>query len=384
VTKPRDRSLRQRTREELFELIRARGEVTRAELASVTGFSRSTINQSIGRLFADGRITEVDSTGTGPGSGRGRPATRLRAVASGAGVAGIDFGHSHVHVAVADALGSTIGSEAVSLDVDMRATDAIDIAATLLAELCAAHSIGELARVVAGIPGPLDQATGLVRSPTILSGWVGLAPASELQERIGIPVHVENDALLGAYGELHRGAGRGYDNFLYVKVSHGLGAGVVIGGELYRGGTGLAGEIGHTMLPGHSELCRCGNKGCLETVVSVQTVRDQIAHTRPGTDPRSIDLTRVDDASGARILDTAGRTLGRVLADLSNLLNPQALIIGGELGSADGPLIDGVRASINLHAQPATADAMDILPAALGTRAELTGALQLAALWAAR
>lgn len=326
----------------------------------------------------------VDGTGTGSGSGRGRPATRLRAVASGAGVAGIDFGHSHVHVAVADALGSTIGSEAVSLDVDMHATDAIDIAATLLAELCAAHSVGELSRVVAGIPGPLDQATGLVRSSTILSGWVGLAPARELQERIGIPVHVENDALLGAYGELHRGAGRGYDNFLYVKVSHGLGAGVVIGGQLYRGGTGLAGEIGHTMLPGHSELCRCGNQGCLETVVSVQTVRQQIAHTRPGTDPRAIDLTRIDDASGARILDTAGRTLGRVLADLSNLLNPQALIIGGELGSADGPLIDGVRASINLHAQPATADAMDILPAVLGTRAELTGALQLAALSAAR
>ena len=223
-------------------------------------------------------------------------------------------------------------------------------------------------------------------SPTILSGWVGLAPAAELERRIGTPVHVENDAMLGAYGELMRGAGRsGYRDFLYVKASHGIGAGVVIAGQPYRGGTGLAGEIGHTLLAGRSELCRCGTRGCLEAVVSVPGVRAQIAHTRPGSDPDAVDLADLDDDPiAARVLIGAGRILGQALADLVNLLNPTAVIIGGELGSTDGPFVEGVREAIRQHAQPATADAVDIVPAVLRNRAELTGGLQLAAVTAAR
>jgi predicted NBD/HSP70 family sugar kinase len=362
-------SPRSRTREQLFDVIRTKGEVTRAELVALTGMSRSTINQSIGRLFADGRITETDSEPKGPGSGRGRPATRLRPIASGASVAALDFGHRHVCVALGDALGAPIGIEEVVLDVDLRADQAIEAAAELLGTLRRRHDVDAVSAVVAGIPGPLDRDAGLVRSPTILSGWVGLEPAAELQRSIGTPVHVENDAVLGAYGELRCGAGRHYDNFLYVKASHGIGAGVVIAGQPYRGATGLAGEIGHTALPGQIELCRCGNRGCLEAVVSVQTVREQIAHTRPGSDPATIDLAGVEDAIATRILETAGRTLGRVLADFCNLLNPAALIIGGELGRADGPLVRGTAAAIRMYAQPATVAALDVVPAALGVRA---------------
>ncbi len=360
-------------------MILERGEVTRPELAALTGMSRSTINQALGRLVTDGRIVEADTEAKGPGSGRGRPAVRLRAVGTGAAVAGIDFGHAHVYVGIGDTLGTTIGTERLSLDVDLRADEAMDAAVSMLETLRARHEITELAGVVAGIPGPLDRHNGLVRSPTILSGWVGLAPAAELARRIGTAVSVENDAVLGALGELYCGAGRGYDSFLYVKASHGIGASIVIDGRPFRGATGLAGEIGHTKLAGRSELCRCGGRGCLEAVVSVGTVREQIAHTRPGTDPNAVDLTVEADSITARILDTAGRTLGRVLADQCNLLNPAAVIVGGELGRADGPLVDGIRAAIRRHAQPATADALVVLPAALGVDAELTGALQHAA-----
>jgi predicted NBD/HSP70 family sugar kinase len=374
-----ERSLRARTREELFALILERGEVTRSELAALTGMSRSTINQSLGRLVADGRVVEVDNEAKGPGSGRGRPAVRVRAVGTGAAVAGIDFGHTHVYVGIGDTLGRTIGTEKLLLDVDLQADQAMDAAVSMLETLRTRHEVSELAGVVAGIPGPLDRHNGLVQSPTILSGWVGLAPADELARRIGTPVTVENDAVLGALGELYCGAGHGLGSFLYVKASHGIGASIVIDGRPFRGATGLAGEIGHTNLAGRSELCRCGSRGCLEAVVSVGTVREQIAHTRPGTDPSTIDLAVEADSITARILDSAGRTLGRVLADLCNLLNPAALIVGGELGRADGPLIDGIREAVRLHAQPATADALVVRPAALGVDAELTGAVQLAA-----
>lgn len=377
-------SLRDRTREELFDMIRERGEITRSELAALTGVSRSTINQSIGRLFADGRVVEVDDEAKGPGSGRGRPAARLRAVAPDAAVAGIDFGHNHVYIGIGDAFGRTIGTEEKSLDVDLQAAEAMDLAAKMLAALRDRHAVADLSRVVAGIPGPLGRPDGLVRSPTILSGWVGLTPADELTRRLGVPVLVENDAVLGALGELYRGAGRQFDNFLYVKASHGIGAGIIIGGRPYRGATGLAGEIGHTNLPGHTELCRCGSRGCLEAVVSVRTLRERIAHTRPGTRADDVDLSEAHDPIAARVLSEAGRTLGRVLADVCNLLNPNAVILGGELSKTDGPFIGGIRESIRIHAQPAIADALVVLPAALNTRAELTGALQLAALTATR
>ncbi|ROS31350.1 ROK family transcriptional regulator [Cellulomonas sp. PhB150] len=372
---------RLRTREDLLHLIRANDDVTRAELVELTGMSRSTVNQSVGRLIADGRITESEALPQGRGSGSGRPAAGLKAVADGAPVAGIDFGHNHVHVAVADALGKPIADERTTLDVDLRATDAIDVAVGILTRIRAEQGIGHISSLVAGIPGPLDARTGLVRSPTILSSWVGLAPADELRRRVEDVghVHVENDAVLGAYGELKAGAGRYRRAFLYVKASHGIGAGLVIDGVPFKGANGLAGEIGHTHLPGHTEMCRCGNRGCLESVVSVQALLAQLAHTHPGTDPAEIGLTTFTDGITQRLLDEAGRELGRVLASLCNLLNPDALIIGGELGATGSGFLDGVEATVARHAQPATAAALEIMPAALGVRAEVTGALQMAA-----
>src|SRR6195952_2843066 len=336
-------SPRDRTREDLYQLIRARDEATRTELVEITGMSRSTVNHAIGKLLAEGRVTESEAQGKGPGAGSGRPATRLRAVASGAPVAAIDFGHNHIHVAIGDALGRSLGEERMRLDVDLRAGDAMDIATDLLAKLRAEHSIDSLSHLVAGIPGPVDGRTGLVRSPTILSSWVGLAPVQELERRIGEPIHihVENDAVLGAYGELRAGAGRHHPSFLYIKASHGIGASMVINGETYKGATGIAGEIGHTHLAGRTELCRCGNRGCLEAVVSVQSLLRQVAHTPPNVDPEAISLDALDDTITHRLLNEAGRTLGGVLADLCNLLNPGALIIGGELGAAGPPLLGG-------------------------------------------
>jgi predicted NBD/HSP70 family sugar kinase len=113
-------------------------------------------------------------------------------------------------------------------------------------------------------------------------------------------------------------------------------------------------------------------------VVSVPSVREQLSHTHPHLDPDSIDLADLDDPISSRILNEAGRSLGSVLAGLCDLFNPTLLIIGGELGSSGKPLIDGVRASVNRFAQPATSSAIQVLPAGLGRRAELVGAAQLA------
>lgn len=377
---PAGSSPRDRTREDVFRHIQSAGHLTRARIVALSGLSRSTVNHAVTRLLADERVTETQAEGGGPGSGSGRPAAVLRVVPrhGEAPVAAIDFGHNHINVALGDSLGRPVAEDRVELDVDLRAVEAIDRAAGMLDGLRGSFGSDRLGAVVAGVPGPLDTGSGLVRSPTILSSWVGLAPRKELEERLGVPVHAENDALLGAYGELHLGVGRRYRDFLYVKVSHGIGAGIVVGGVPYRGSQGYAGEIGHTQLPGHTEMCRCGNRGCLETVVSVSALAAQIAHTHPGvvTGPRF--LPQVDDPVTDRILDGAGRTLGGVLAAFCNLLNPSALIVGGELGASTGALVEGITTAIRQHAQPAIATGLEILPAGLGARAELLGALRLA------
>jgi len=375
--------LRDRTREEIYALICADASLTRADLVELTGLPNSTVAHAVERLLAEGRIIRSDAEPKGPGSGSGRPGITFKPVATGQVIGAIDFGHGHLRVAIANDLGEPIAEVGMSLDVDLDATQAMDAAATQLSQLSRDHGIDALSVVTAGIPGPVDRHTGLVRSPTILSGWVGLDPAAELQRRIGARVRIENDAALGAFGELLQGAGQGYRDFLYVKASHGVGAGLVLNGVPYTGATGLAGEIGHTPLSGRTELCRCGRRGCLEAVVSLQAVEEGVLHTHPGMSPDAVVLDSRDPVTG-HLLEEAGRTLGLVLADLCNLFNPSAVILGGSLGTAGEPVITGVHASIARYAQPATAAALVVKPAELGVRAELVGALQSASQLARR
>jgi len=371
--------LRDRTREEVFALICGSRDLTRTALVERTGLPSSTIGHAVARLLAEGRITESPAPVKGPGSGSGRPGTLLNAVASATRTGAIDFGHRHLRIALGDDMGTVLDEITVPIDVDESPARGLDVAARSLLMLAEHNGVAKLACVAAGVPGPIEATTGRVCSNTTLSNWSGMSPARELEDRLGVPALVRNDASVGALGELHHGSGRGHSDFLYIKASHGIGAGLVAGGELYLGGAGFAGEIGHIIISGRPELCRCGNRGCLEAVVSVPTVKAQILHTHPQLDPETLNLAALDDPITLRILNELGRTLGTVLAGLCDLMNPTLLIIGGELGSSGSALIDGVRASVKRFAQPSTSQVLEVVPAALGQRAELIGAVQLAA-----
>jgi predicted NBD/HSP70 family sugar kinase len=246
------------------------------------------------------------------------------------------------------------------------------------------ESLGARRTLVAGaalgLPAPVDLRTGAVGSGNILPGWVDRRPAAELAELLGLPVAVDNDANLGALAEATYGAARGMSDVVYVKVSTGIGAGLVLGGELFRGSTGLAGEIGHVPVDPDGAVCRCGNRGCLETVVSVTHVLRllQPAHREPLDVARVVELVEAGDVGAARVLRDAGATIGRVLADLCNGLNPEALVLGGELSQVGEALLGGVRESIGRSAQPGIVRALRVLAGTLGPRAQLLGAVALA------
>lgn len=382
---------RKRTRDQVLAILAEHGSgLTRASLSRMTGLSASAISDCVSSLRGSGLVVESPS-GTGTASGRGRRATVVSLVSDEGIVVGIDFGHAHVTTAVATASGEVLAKRADFLDVDHSPGLVMDAAAELVRGCVrdSGHTMDEVAGIAAGIPGPLDIRTQVVRPPTILSDWVGLAPAAELARRLGHPVSVGNDADMGARGEQAYGAARGLEDFLYIKASHGIGAGIVIGGRPYRGATGIAGEIGHTQIADAANWCRCGSRGCLETVVSITTVRRQLAHVL-ATHQTEFDESAVpplaelsDNPPAARVLTEAGRTVGRVLADLVNCLNPAALVLGGELGAAGEPFAAGIRESVARYAQPAGAQAAEVITGQLGAEAEVRGAVA-AAVGAAR
>ncbi|MFJ2955553.1 ROK family protein [Streptomyces sp. NBC_00669] len=375
---------RMRTRELLLGALAERDTVSRAELSRLTGLSRSAVGAGVAALLAEGLATE--GAGSPAAAGRGRRAGLVSLRPAAGVVVGIDFGHAHITAAVATAAGEILAERTDELDVDGRPNDALDSAAGLVHQAleAAGQRLDRVLGIAAGIPGPLDVRTQVVRAPTILSDWVGLDPADELGRRLGHPVSVGNDADMGARGERAFGAGRGLDDFLYIKASHGIGAGIVLAGRTYRGSTGIAGEIGHTQLPGATSWCRCGSRGCLETVVSITEVRRQLTHVlKTGAGDVSTVLPPLAElapnSAAARVVTDAGRTIGRVLADLVNCLNPAAIVLGGELGTAGAPLVAGVRESVDRYAQPASAQAVSVRSGLLGQRAELLGAMATAA-----
>ncbi|WP_371502363.1 ROK family transcriptional regulator [Kitasatospora sp. NBC_00374] len=374
---------RLRTRTALRTALDRYGALSRAELGRRTGLSRSAVSSAVADLLAEGSVDEQPV----PAVGRGRPTSVVTLRRDTGLLLALDLGHTHITAAVGTAQGEVHGEATAHLDIDDHPQQALDTAADLAREAIrqAGCDAARISAAAAGIPAAMDLRTKAVRAPTVLAKWIGLDPAAELGRRLGLPVVVGNDAEMGARGERAHGAGRGINDLVYVKASHGIGSGLVLAGRVYRGASGLSGEIGHIQLPGAPNWCRCGNRGCLETVVSIAEVRRQLAHVlatgtqnAPGTSLPPLAELGTRPAT-ARVITDAGRTLGRVLADLVNCLNPGAIIIGGELGQGGAPLVAGVRESIDRYAQPAVADAVEVRVSALGVRAELHGALVAAA-----
>lgn len=373
------RSPQQYNQDRLLDALGRQGIATRGELARITGLSRATVAAVIARAIAAGRVREVPPTGP---IRPGRPAVALALTAPPGVVVGLDFGHGHLRCAVADLDGYVRAEEHQILQVDNSPDDALRAAAQQFRQLLAklGRQPADVAGVVMGLPSPIHSATGRVVTNNILPGWVDRRPAQELHDLIHLPVVLDNDANLAALGELSSGDASGTRNLIYVKASTGIGTGLVFDGRLYRGATGAAGELGHIQIQPDGAICRCGNRGCLETLVSIPHILAtlQPAHHEPLTLDRVIQLVATGDVGARRVVTDAGRVIGRALADLCNVLNPDAVIIGGELAAAGTALTAGIREAINHYTQPATAAAVTVRTTTLGDRGEVLGAIALA------
>lgn len=378
VDRPRGalQALRERNLQRILELISERAALTQAEVARKTQLSRATVSNLVAELRRRGLVRLAD----GGLSGRGV----LEPVVPGSGaVVGVDYGYHHVRVGVADLAGRVLADAGCSLPLDFDVDESCGAARSLMDQLLARTGVGtgEVLQVGVALPAPIDAISGRVGWHAILHRWAELEdPRTRLQEAFSAPVVIGNDCTLGALGELRQGAGHGYSDLIYINAASGVGAGFVFGGRLYRGAAGTAGEIGHMTVDPTGHPCRCGNRGCVDTVVG----RDgflRLLHDIYGSHldvPEVIELARQGDMRCHRAISDAGRALGAVVADLCNLLSPQRVILAGPIFHAGEMILVPLRETVEHRAVPAAVRALEILRSPLDDTAEMVGAICLA------
>ena len=357
---------------------------SRADLARHAQLSRATVSTLVEELVRAGLVEEgTDSGIAGPVAegGLGRPPVLLSLVSGAAFALGLDFGHQHIRVALCDLSGEPVVDDYSPAEVDHAPSESFDLAQRLVHK--ALHSAGvapdRLLGVGMGLAVPINKASGNLEADGILPGWHGIRPAAEMESRLGIPVALDNDANLGALGEKAFGAARGVDDLVYIRLSAGIGAGLIIEGQPYQGCVGVAGEVGHVLSDPHGLICRCGNRGCLETVASPVAVAALLERSlrQPVTIPRLLELVAEGNRGARRAVAEAGEAVGRALSMVINILNPELVVVGGDLAPAGDILLSPIATAIERHSVAPAAAAVRVTAGMLGPRAEVLGAAAL-------
>ena len=327
-------------RRRLLAQIRRAGRIPRIELADLTGISRATVTTITAELMAHGLIEEVPRTDDDPDTRRGRPRVDLKIRGAARLVAGGKLSHRKLSLVLLDFEGQQIAELETTLPRACLEPDELTKAvASAVADLArqAGADPSEISGVGLGIAGVVDAPKGLVYwSPSLSERNVQLA--NLLCQRLNRPTFVDNDANLVAVAEKSFGLGQAYSDFIVVTIESGVGMGLVISGNLYRGARGCGAEFGHTKVQLNGALCRCGQRGCLEAYVADYALLRE-AQTMPGNDPDTPDDARLEQLLSAardgnsmagRIVDRAGRMFALGLANLVNIFDPELVILAGE------------------------------------------------------
>jgi predicted NBD/HSP70 family sugar kinase len=373
------RSVRRHNLGVVLRHVAEHGPRSRAAIAQETGLNKTTVSSLVGELIDFGlvRETEIELRGT-----VGRPALPVELSGRRVVGLGLEVGVDFLAVRAADLTGDERHGALVTTDNRGRPVDDVlnDLASMAHDALASVREQDLLtAGAVVAVPGLVDSDGRLLVAPNL--GWTGVPVperVGELLNRPPFPIQAENEANLGALAELWEGAGREFSDFIYISGELGVGAGIIVGGELFRGAHGFGGELGHTTVDPEGELCACGNRGCLETRVALGALL-RAAGLEPGA--RVGELAARAQAGDEQVLGTladAGRWLGLGVASAANLLNPRGVVVGGYFATLAPWLLPGLRQELDARVLAAEWDAPRVVTSALGAEAGVRGASALA------
>ncbi len=368
-------SLREANRARLVEALKRHGRLTQVELAGITGLSPATVSNIVKELASSGLVH------TALTSRSGRRATLVSLARQVGLVAGAHFAARQLRVAIADAARTVVAETVLPLAVDHRHDAELDRLSLLLHDLTDSigSSTSELLAVGLAVPGPVDAHTGMIATPALLRGWAGVDIAASLTARIGRPVFADSEANLGGLAEARDGAASETSGSAFIRVGHTISAGVMVAGEPLRGVRGMAGQIGHVTIDENGPMCRCSNRGCLEMYAGGPAL---LSLFPPGAGMQRLsDLLKAaeaGDSSSRRVIADAGRHIGIAVSNLCNLVDPELIVVGGELARAGELLIAPMRHALERVALAGPAGLPPIVESALGEWSETKGAIALA------
>jgi glucokinase-like ROK family protein len=373
----------------LLRLLRDHGTISRAELADRLEIPRPRLLGELDRLVTLGYVAEA-----GMAASRGGRRSTLVELNPRLRFAAVDLGASSVDVEVTNGRLEPVAAYTENADIRSGPKVILQRVNELLAKAKVDGAYEKLDAVGIGVPGPVSFRDGVPVSPPIMPGWDRFPVRELLTREHGCPAVVDNDVNIMAIGERHGGVAHSVDDFLFVKIGTGIGCGIYLGGEVYRGTDGCAGDIGHIQVDSHGPMCTCGNVGCLEALFSgAALAKDATLAARNGTSPALAErlaangvVTARDVAEAAsegdvtciRLIRDGGRRVGGVLAGLVSFANPSMIVIGGGLAHLGHILLAEIRSVVYRRSLPLATGNLPVVLSELGPRAGVTGAGVLA------
>jgi len=366
-------ALREANVRRVLRAVRTAGALTQAEIVRATGLSAATVS-TIVRELQKGALVVVTPTATG----RRAQSVSLSSL-SGLAI-GVELSQEHVRGVICDMGYRVLIEENIKYDSAQSPERGLRRVAWLVGTLLRQARVdrSQVRGVGVSVPGPLDPVTGGVRSGTLVPHWPGVDLTKELSRSVDLPVQLITDINAAALGELACGASRSAAEMVYIRLSTNVEAALVIKGEVYPGSSGLAGQFGHITVDESGQVCRCGNRGCLETLVGGPHLLDLLPRRSADEPPtlRGLVQDAIDgDRGSCRVIGDAGRAVGTAAAMLCNVLNPRQIVLGGELAQAGELLLDPIRQVLSRRTLRAAAELVEVRCGALGDRAGVMGAL---------
>jgi len=373
----------------LLRLLRDEGPISRAELGDRLDLTRPRLLAEVERLVAAGYIAEA-----GMAASRGGRRSTLVELQPRLRFAAVDLGASSIDIEVTNGRLEPVAAYQEGADIRSGPKAILHRVNELLAKARTDGAYDRLDAVGIGVPGPVSFRDGVPVSPPIMPGWDRYPVRELLAREHGCPAVVDNDVNIMAIGERHGGVAHSVDDFLFVKIGTGIGCGIHLGGGVYRGVDGCAGDIGHIQVDAHGPMCSCGNAGCLEALFSgAALARDAGAAARSGESPALAERLAANGEIGARdvaegaaegdvicirLIRDGGRRVGATLATLVSFANPSMIVIGGGLAQLGHILLAEIRSVVYRRSLPLATGNLPVVLSELGARAGVSGAAVLA------